>query len=203
MNITVFCSDRRHHVWPSLRRWCDQNKALLVSEPGLPGGDLLILVSCVHVVPAAERAKYRRAVVIHESDLPQGRGWSPLAWQVLEGRNAFTVSLIDCGDPVDSGAILTQRQFSLEGHELSDEINRARDKVRLELMDFARDNPSFPARPQEGEVTRYPRRCPQDSQLDPDSSIAAQFELLRICDQRFPAFFELRGHRYEVTLRKA
>ena len=35
-------------------------------------------------------------------------------------------------------------------------------------------------------------------------SIAEQFDLLRVADpQRFPAFFDLRGHRYLVRIEKA
>lgn len=204
MNITVFCSDPKHHVWPSLRAWCARRGAGLVASPVLlMGGDLLILVSCTHIVNAAMRARYRRAVVLHESDLPNGRGWSPLAWQILEGNHKFCVSLIECADPVDSGAIIAQRHFELEGHELSDEINAIRDQVRLELMDYIVAQPQAPAAPQRGAGFSYPRRRPEDSRLQPNGSIASQFELLRICDPRFPAFFDLRGHRYEVTLKKA
>ena len=43
----------------------------------------------------------------------------------------------------------------------------------------------------------------RDSRLDPSRSIAEQFDLLRVADpQRFPAFFDLRGHRYLVRLKK-
>jgi len=26
-------------------------------------------------------------IVVHESDLPKGKGWVPLFWQILEGKN--------------------------------------------------------------------------------------------------------------------
>ena len=44
----------------------------------------------------------------------------------------------------------------------------------------------------------------QDSRLDPHRPIADQFDLLRVADpDRFPAFFDLRGHRYLVRIEKA
>ena len=47
------------------------------------------------------------------------------------------------------------------------------------------------------------RRTPADSRLDPDKSIAEQFELLRVVDnQRYPAFFDHRGRRYRITIEK-
>jgi methionyl-tRNA formyltransferase len=51
--------------------------------------------------------------------------------------------------------------------------------------------------------TYYRRRTPEDSRLDPQRSIAEQFDLLRVVDpDRFPAFFDLCGHRYVVRIEK-
>ena len=58
--------------------------------------------------------------------------------------------------------------------------------------------------PQSGPPGVYLRkRTPKDSRLDPDKTIAEQFELLRVVDsQRFPAFFEYRGKRYLIKIEK-
>lgn len=203
MRVDVFCSDRRHHSWAALELWAESRGAFLTDDiDELRGGDLLVLVSCTQYVERAIRNRYGRALVIHESDLPEGRGWSPLAWQIIAGRNAFTVSLIEAADSIDAGDVLAKEKFSLEGHELSAEINDVRDAVRIRLLDFAVENPDAKAVPQAGMSSKYDRRTPEDSRLDPQRSIASQFDLLRICEPRFPAFFELRGHRYEISLRK-
>ncbi len=56
-------------------------------------------------------------------------------------------------------------------------------------------------RPQQGQASHYRRRPPADSQLDPQRSLAEQFNLLRVVDnQRYPAFVELRGRRYELQI---
>jgi methionyl-tRNA formyltransferase len=31
---------------------------------------------------------------VHESALPQGQGWSPMTWQILEGASPIPVTLI-------------------------------------------------------------------------------------------------------------
>jgi methionyl-tRNA formyltransferase len=145
-------------------------------------------------------------LVIHASDPPEGRGWSPHIWQILEGRNRIAVSLIEAQDQVDTGAIWAQRDLVLEGHELNDEINDRLFTIELDLMNHALEmvGSRAPA-PQDGRVpTYYRRRTPEDSRLDPSRSIAEQFDLLRVADpQRFPAFFDLRGHRYLVRIEKA
>ncbi len=204
MSITVFCSDVRHHVVPALGAWCKRHGAQLAfAKDECRGGKILFLVSCTEVIGREIRDRYQKTLVIHESDLPEGRGWSPLAWQILEGRRDFTISLIEAEDRVDSGAVWTKEHLYLAGHELSGEINDARDEIRARLMDFAVENfHTIRPAPQRGSPTYYRRRTPKDSRIDPLRPIADQFDLLRICDPRFPAFFELRGHRYEMSLRK-
>jgi methionyl-tRNA formyltransferase len=52
-------------------------------------------------------------------------------------------------------------------------------------------------------ATYYRKRTPEDSRIDPQRPIAEQFDLLRICDPgRYPAFFDLHGHRYRIRLDK-
>jgi methionyl-tRNA formyltransferase len=54
---------------------------------------------------------------------------------------------------------------------------------------------------QTGESTYYSRRIPSDSRLDPEKTITEQFNLLRVVDnERYPAFFELYGRRYLLTI---
>lgn len=212
MRIAVLCSDARHPVYPRLERWCaalagQHDAALFTQGAELPGGDLLLLVSCSELLDAEVRGKYGKTLVLHASDLPRGRGWSPHVWQILEGCNRFVVTLFEARDAVDSGPIWGQRPVVLEGHELFDEINARLFDAQIALMDFAveqfgRVEPR--AQDAGAKPTFHPRRTPQDSRLDPAKSIAEQFDLLRVCDpRRFPAFFEYRGHRYVVSIRKA
>ena len=57
------------------------------------------------------------------------------------------------------------------------------------------------AYPQTGEASYYRRRRPVDSQLDPERTLAEQFDLLRVVDNdRYPAFFEWRGRRYGLLI---
>lgn len=189
---------------PKLRRWCDEHRAWLTFElENCKGGDLLFLVSCTEIVGADVRAKYRKTLVIHESDLPNCRGWSPLAWLIVGGQNEFVISLLEAEDRVDSGPIWRKETTRLRGDELADEINEARDQVRLRLMDWAVENfDSVSPHPQSGDASYCRRRTPEDSRIDPARPLDEQFDLLRICEPRFPAFFDLRGHRYAIELRK-
>jgi methionyl-tRNA formyltransferase len=151
------------------------------------------------------RGRYRGTIVLHASALPKGRGWSPLVWQILEGVRAITVCAAAAEDRVDTGAIWAQCSFDVEAHELADEIHAKLFAAELALMDdvVARFGSGEP-RPQSAEgATYYRRRSPEDSRIDPLRPIAEQFDLLRICDpERYPAFFQLHGHRYRIRVDK-
>jgi methionyl-tRNA formyltransferase len=210
MRISVVCTDRQHPVFAELERWCAHRAEaheVVLSDTldGLPGGDLLFLISCSRIVTPALRARYRHSLVVHASDLPVGRGWSPLIWQILEGRQDVAVTLLEAQDPVDSGAIWTKRWLHFAGHELCDEINAALFAAELELMDYAlaHCDALAPQAQDEARASWYRRRTPKDNRIDPHRSLAEQFDLLRVADPaRYPAFFELRGQRYEISIRK-
>lgn len=210
MRISVLCSDPDHPIHPLLVRWCESLRPAHTMELAhrkaeLSGGDLLFLVSCQEIIDADTRARYRASLVIHASDLPRGRGWSPLVWQLLEGRDDIVVTLLEAVDEVDTGAIWHQVTLHFAGHELVDEINAALFDAELALMDYAVANlETIRPRPQAGEPSYYRKRTPEDSRLDPLRSLAEQFNLLRVADAaRYPAFFDHLGQRYEIILRKA
>jgi methionyl-tRNA formyltransferase len=142
--------------------------------------------------------------VVHESDLPQGKGWSPLTWQILEGKNRIPVTLLEAADRVDSGPIYNQHWIEFKEHELIDELRAEQAKATNALCHWFINN--FPesaqqARNQIGEESFYKRRRPQDSALDPNKTIAEQFNLLRVVDnERYPAWFSLEGNLFKIKI---
>ena len=142
MKISIICTDVRHPILNRLKGWClrhsDQHTLeLLQKKKDLTGGDLLFLVSCQEIIEAEVRAQYRAALVLHASDLPEGRGMSPHIWQVLEDRDRIKVTLLAAEEALDSGDIWLQSEIFLDGHELYDEINDKLFDAELSLMDEA------------------------------------------------------------------
>jgi len=211
MEISILCTDPDHPVVKSLQAWIADmlsirhSVSLFHDKADLQGGDILFLVSCSQMMLDTERAKFRAALVLHASDLPRGRGWSPHVWSILDGANQISVCLLEANHPVDSGAIWLKTQFNLEGHELLPEINEKLFAAELLLMtqaveQFERISPI----PQLGDPGPYmQKRSPADSRLDPNKTIAEQFDVLRVVDsQRYPAFFDYRGKRYLIRIEK-
>lgn len=212
MKITLICSDHNHPVNPYLHKWMKTQAAthqiqLVSKKAQISGGDILFLVSCSEIVTAEDRAKYKACLVLHASDLPNGRGWSPHIWELSRGADHITLSLLEAEDKVDSGRIWKKTQIPVPRHALWDEINHLLFEAELELLNFAVQNfqQITPETQQDiNQASYYPRRTPRDSEIDIHSTIADQFDLIRVCDpNRFPAYFEHLGNRYILKLEKA
>lgn len=210
LKISILCSDEQHPIGPHLKSWMDRHGAdhhidLVRTKSQLSGGDILFLISCHELISTRDRSRYGSTLVIHASDLPLGRGWSPHIWQVLQGKSLIKVTLLEADDLVDSGNIWAQADFELEGHETFDEINSSLFAAEIRLMDFALESfGTIQPAPQDGRTpTTYRKRTPADSRIDPGLPLADQFDLLRVADPvRFPAFFDFRGHRYLIQITK-
>jgi len=213
MKITVLCTDPNHPVVPHLRRWQSALAAggghtveIVHDKKEAAGGDILFLVSCSQLVGDAERRRYRAILVLHASDLPKGRGWSPYIWSIVNGESEITVCLLDASDPVDSGDVWLRKKFTLEGHEVLAEINSRLFATELELMTQAIEQfDHITPVPQAGHPgAPLPKRTPEHSRLDPHKTIAEQFDVLRVADPvRYPAFMDFRGNRYLLRIEKA
>lgn len=211
MRISLLCSDEGHPVNAHLQRWIAANEAthrveLVRRKSELSGGDILFLISCSEIIRASERNAYRFALVLHASDLPKGRGWSPHIWEIIRGAEAITLSLLEVEDRVDSGRIWKKILIPVPKHALWNEINELLFEAEIALIDYAvsRCADIIPVKQDPGiEPTYFPRRSPEDSRVDPEKSIASQFDRIRVCDpERFPAFFEMHGKKYKLRLEK-
>lgn len=167
-------------------------------------GAVAFYLGCIKITPPEVLARNHRNLVVHASDLPKGRGFSPLTWLVIEGRNEIPVCLLEAAEEVDAGPVVYRDRLTLGGHELIGEMRARLGILHVEMCSrfMAEDSPPEGV-PQTGEATLYPRRHPSDSGLDPERTIAEQFDLLRTVDNdSYPAFFDLRGHRYTLTIEK-
>lgn len=165
-------------------------------------GDILCLLSCEKVFKKLSLNKFN--LVVHESDLPKGKGWSPVTWQVLEGKNTIPVTLFEAAASIDSGQIYSQAYISLDGTELLEEIKHQQGLVTQSLiMNFIERLPNIQGRLQRGDESFYPRRNPDDSRLDIHKSLYELFDLLRVCDnERYPAHFTMRNEEYVLKIYK-
>jgi len=175
---------------------------LIHSHDEVKEGDVLCLLSCERIFKELDLNKHN--LVVHESDLPKGKGWSPVTWQILEGRDKIPITVFEASEEVDAGNIYAKEFIYLEGHELLDEVKHQQGlKTKKLILDFVNRYPNVKGSLQEGKSTYYPKRTPKDSELNIAKSIKEQFNLLRVCDnERYPAYFNLNGEKYVIKIYK-
>ena len=174
----------------------DQNK--------IKNGDIAIFLSCEKIVNPNILKKNDHNLVPHASFLPKGKGWSPLTWQILEGKNNIPITLFEAGEKVDDGVIYDQKIINFEGHELLGEMQEVLGKkINKMIINFLVKYPDIKGIKQKGKESFYKRRYPKDSQLDINKNIIKQFNLFRIVNnEKYPAFFEYLGYTYTLKIEK-
>lgn len=209
MKITLLVGDRNSWILPYARQIKKQigdkhDVKLIFDLNNIENGDLLFMLSVGKIVPPDLLKRNIHNLVVHESNLPLGRGWSPLTWQILEGKKKIKITLFEAVAGVDMGQIYFQDEMQFMGDELLGEIRKVQGEKTVELiLKFIDNFPNVTGREQKGKSTYYPRRRPKDSELDIDKSIKEQFNLLRTVDnKRYPAFFNYSGRKYILKIYK-
>ena len=213
MNCCVVVDNPRSWFIPFARKLVEllaasgSVKLLSSAEEITADNEIAFLLSCEKKVSPALLARSRHNIVIHASDLPRGKGMSPLTWQILEGKETIPISLFEAVEAIDAGRIYLKDSIPFQGNELLDEMQAVLGEKIIEMCArFMREYPDIIShgQPQTGSTTRYPRRTPEDSRLDPNKTIAEQFNLLRIVDnERYPGFFEWKGRRFVLKISPA
>ena len=207
MSITILGDESIRSVALTIAALADSDLSVsfevTASQEDSRGGRLLVALSYPELIRVDVVEKYDHALVLHGSDLPEGRGWSPVQWQLLEGRVLFTMSLIRIATPVDSGNVVLKRSFKIPKSALYEEISAiiAATQAAMIVESLGMTDSDLLGYPQQGTPTYLRRRTRADSELDPTKSIASQWDKIRIADgSRFPTFFELEGRKYTLKL---
>jgi methionyl-tRNA formyltransferase len=140
----------------------------------LAPGDVCLLLSCGRLLSSEQLALHPHNLLVHECALPQGQGWSPQTWQILEGASQIPITLFEATAALDAGPIYLQRTIDLQGTELVEEWRHLQAEATINLCLEWLDRHSeliAQARPQQGEASHYLRCRAADSQLDPERSL--------------------------------
>jgi len=139
-------------------------------------------------------------VIFHMTDLPYGRGGSPLQNLIQRGHKKTKISALQCEREMDAGPIYCKRPLCLEG-SASEIFLRAASVIEEMIVDIVENEP-IPIL-QEGEPVLFSRRCPEESDLNSASlqNLNNFFDFIRMLDaEGYPkAFIDLHDHRIELS----
>lgn len=167
-------------------------------------GWINFMLGCTRIVSDDVLQRNQHNLVVHESDLPEGRGFAPMAWQILHGKRQIPICLLEASDAVDAGDVWIRDVIELNGTELCEEWRALQGEKTVQLcLRFVNEYKVLVPVKQEGAPSWYARRRPADSRLDINKSVRDQFNLLRVVDnERYPAYFEIDGQVYTLQILK-
>lgn len=131
-----------------------------------------------YIIPPEIHRNFR-SIIFHMTDLPYGRGGSPLQNLIVRGHEKTKMSALICTDGLDEGDILLKKDLELSGS--AEEIfKRATALIEQMIVEIIATNPT--PQPQQGEVTLFKRRTPTDSDLSLCKTEKEVYDLIRMVD---------------------
>lgn len=130
------------------------------------------------LIPADIHERFE-VVIFHMTDLPYGRGGSPLQNLIVRGHDRTKVTAIRCVEAMDAGPVYLKRDLSLHGS--AEEVFLRASRVITEMMvELVVEEPK-PV-PQRGEAVDFQRRRPEDGDLTAAASLDEAYDLIRMLD---------------------
>ncbi len=150
-----------------------------------------------YIIPSAIFERYE-CIVFHMTDLPYGRGGSPLQNLIVRGLTATKLSALRVEVGLDTGPVYLKMDLSLSGtaEEIFVRVNELVGKMIVEII----QNNLQPV-PQEGDPVVFKRRKPEQSDMSGLEKLEEIFDYIRMLDaDGYPhAYIEKGEFRYEFT----
>lgn len=139
-----------------------------------------------------------RCVVFHMTDLPYGRGGSPLQNLIVKGHKETKISAIEVTGEIDAGKVYLKRSLNLNG--TAEEIFIRSSEIIEEMIDEIINEKPVP-KEQKGEVVKFKRRKPEQSDISKLKSLDEVYDYIRMLDcEGYPnAFIETDNFKFEFS----
>ncbi|MEM7540330.1 MAG: methionyl-tRNA formyltransferase [Pseudomonadota bacterium] len=149
------------------------------------------------LVDAAIFEKYE-CVCFHMTDLPYGRGGSPLQNLIERGHSETKLTALRMDEEIDGGAIYLKKPLSLHGNAQEIYV-RANDLIFDMITEIIEREPL--PRDQVGEIVTFSRRTPEMSVLPKETDLTKLYDHIRMLDAPgYPrAFLEFGSFRLEFS----
>lgn len=157
--------------------------------------DKIFIPHWSHIIPPEIFENYE-CVVFHMTDLPFGRGGSPLQNLISRGYKTTKISAIKVEQGIDTGDVYMKKSLALDG-TATEIFERATLIIKEMIFDIVEKR--IEPFPQVGEVTEFKRRKPSDSNLIELSELDVVYNYIRMLDcEGYPhAFIETPNLKFE------
>jgi len=157
--------------------------------------DKIFIPHWSYIIPELIFNSYE-CIVFHMTDLPYGRGGSPLQNLILLGHKNTKISALQVESGIDTGDIYLKKDLSLNG-TAQDIYERANEVISDMIVEIVKTKP-VPIK-QEGKPTLFKRRKPLMSNMNDVESLDEVYDFIRMLDADGypPAFLETSNCKFE------
>lgn len=152
------------------------------------------------IIPSSIYENYN-CVVFHMTDLPYGRGGSPLQNLIVRGIKETKISAIKVEKEIDAGDIYLKENLNLNG--TADEIIIRASNIIFEKMipRFLVEN--LDAKSQSGNIVEFNRRNSHESEMKEDFNLEMMYDYIRMLDgEGYPNAYITFG-KYKIYFSRA
>ena len=140
-------------------------------------------------------------IVFHMTDLPFGRGGSPLQNLIVRGIEETQISAIKVTQQLDAGPIYLKTNLSLHG-TAEEILIRASTIIFNEMIPKILEEKMIPVE-QSGDIVHFKRRSEKESEIEPNTSLEKIYDYIRMLDaEGYPNAFIKYGD-YKLTFKNA
>jgi methionyl-tRNA formyltransferase len=159
--------------------------------------EMILIPHWSYIIPEDIFKKFS-CIVFHMTDLPYGRGGSPLQNLIVRKHEATKISAIRVDEGIDTGDVYLKKPLSLLG--TAEEIFIRSAMVILSMITEILDKNLSP-QAQEGEVVNFKRRKKGDGNIAGLSEIEEVYNYIRMLDaEGYPsAFLETEYFKFEFS----
>tara|TARA_B100001250_G_scaffold181249_1_gene155925 strand:+ start:12904 stop:13590 length:687 start_codon:yes stop_codon:yes gene_type:complete len=153
-----------------------------------------------YIIPSSVYNNYD-CIVFHMTDLPYGRGGSPLQNLISRGFKKTKMSALKVNKGIDAGDIYLKKKLNLDG--TAEEIFiKASDLIYKMIIEIIEKK--IVPKPQKGEITVFKRRTPKESKLEGIKNLETLYDNIRMLDAKeYPkAFIENSNFKFEFNKAK-
>ena len=118
-------------------------------------------------------------VCFHMTDLPYGRGGSPLQNLILDGNKQTMISAFKMVEEIDAGPIYDKKPMLLDGR--AEDIYKRSGDLSWEIINWIIENEPVPE-PQKDNPIYFNRRKPEESLLPTEGKLFEIYDYIRMLD---------------------
>jgi methionyl-tRNA formyltransferase len=159
--------------------------------------DMIFIPHWSYIIPKNIWSRFD-CVVFHMTDLPYGRGGSPLQNLILSGKIDTKISAIKVDNGIDTGDVFLKKDLSLLG--TAKEIFERATPVIRQMIEEIIDKKLEPIK-QEGTPIYFKRRKTEDSSIENIDDINLIYDYIRMLDcEGYPnAYIETEFLKFKFT----